>query len=129
MTIDEIGLAEISPFNPLKLLHSLLEPTNPDDKVPFVAISNWILDASKQNRAISLSRPLPGEKDLKESIYSIAEDVCKKNNNSLAFEQFNITLLDKLVATYLHYMDVQTNEFPTSQTMHHKNFHGLRDFY
>jgi hypothetical protein len=26
VTIDEIGLAEISPNNPLKVLHSLLEP-------------------------------------------------------------------------------------------------------
>lgn len=50
---DEIGLAEISPHNPLKVLHSLLEPP----KVAFVGISNWSLDASKMNRAITLSRP------------------------------------------------------------------------
>ncbi len=68
MIIDEIGLAEISPFNPLKVLHSLLEPTNFDDRVPFVGISNWSLDASKQNRAIALSRPAPIERDLRESI-------------------------------------------------------------
>ncbi len=41
--IDEIGLAEISPYNPLKVLHSYLD--NP--KVSFVGISNWALDASK----------------------------------------------------------------------------------
>ena len=55
--LDEIGLAEISPHNPLKVLHSLLEPP----KVAFVGISNWSLDASKQNRGITLSKPEPDE--------------------------------------------------------------------
>jgi hypothetical protein len=30
--LDEVGLAEISPFNPLKVLHSLLEPDTTDGK-------------------------------------------------------------------------------------------------
>jgi hypothetical protein len=30
--LDEVGLAEISPFNPLKVLHSLLEPDTPDQE-------------------------------------------------------------------------------------------------
>jgi hypothetical protein len=44
--IDEIGLAELSPHNPLKVLHSMLEPP----EIPFIGISNWTLDASKMNR-------------------------------------------------------------------------------
>ena len=78
--IDEIGLAEISPYNPLKVLHSLLEPSRPEKKVPFVGISNWTLDASKMNRAITLSRPEPYEDELKESAESIANDICKTKN-------------------------------------------------
>lgn len=65
--IDEIGLAELSPFNPLKVLHSLLEPP----EVAFVGISNYALDASKMNRAITLSRPDPDERDLFISAQSI----------------------------------------------------------
>ena len=42
MVFDEIGLAEISKHNPLKVLHSLLELEN--RKVGFVGISNWRLD-------------------------------------------------------------------------------------
>jgi len=49
---DEIGLAEKSIHNPLKVLHSLLEPP----KVATVGISNWSLDASKMNRVITLNR-------------------------------------------------------------------------
>lgn len=56
--LDEIRLADISRFNPLKVLHNLLEPENqitPD--VSVVGISNWALDSAKMNRAIHLSRP------------------------------------------------------------------------
>jgi len=63
VVMDEIGLAEISPHNPLKVLHSLLEPP----RVATVGLSNWSLDASKMNRVINLSRTEPNEEDLKES--------------------------------------------------------------
>lgn len=56
VVIDEIGLAELSPFNPLKVLHSLLEPSEESNRVGFIGISNWSLDASKMNRGITISR-------------------------------------------------------------------------
>eukprot|EP00831_Metopus_contortus_P046789 TRINITY_DN3763_c0_g1_i5.p1 TRINITY_DN3763_c0_g1~~TRINITY_DN3763_c0_g1_i5.p1 ORF type:complete len:178 (+),score=29.12 TRINITY_DN3763_c0_g1_i5:162-695(+) len=43
--IDEIGLCELSPYNPLKVLHELLEIEALD--IGFVGISNWRLDAAK----------------------------------------------------------------------------------
>ncbi len=52
IVIDEIGLAEISEYNPLKVLHFRLE----NSEVPFIGISNWVLDASKQNRGITLNK-------------------------------------------------------------------------
>ncbi|CAI2170598.1 16427_t:CDS:2, partial [Funneliformis geosporum] len=57
--LDEIGLAEISPHNPLKVLHSLLEPSYPDDgpTVSVIGISNWRLDNSKNSRALLVQRP------------------------------------------------------------------------
>jgi hypothetical protein len=61
--IEEIGLAEISPHNPLKVLHEILE--KPD--VPTIGISNWALDASKMNRGINLWRPDPHFNDLRDS--------------------------------------------------------------
>ena len=68
VVFDEIGLAEKSPNNPLKVMHSLLEPP----RVATVGLSNWSLDASKMNRVITLSRTSPGEEDLKKSAESIA---------------------------------------------------------
>ena len=61
--MDEIGLAEISPNKPLKVLHGILEPP----QVSVVGISNWSLDASKMNRGITQSRPDPDNNDLLES--------------------------------------------------------------
>lgn len=54
---DEIGLAELSKDNPLKVLHNFLELEN--RSMGFVAVSNWRLDASKMNRVIYLARPDP----------------------------------------------------------------------
>ena len=51
---DEMGLAEISPNNPLKVIHSQLEYEKEDEKLAFVGISNWTLDAAKMNRVIIL---------------------------------------------------------------------------
>ncbi|CAG8821908.1 14406_t:CDS:2, partial [Dentiscutata erythropus] len=52
--LDEVGLAETSPHNPLKVLHALLEPNYPSDgpAVSVVGISNWRLDNSKSSRAL-----------------------------------------------------------------------------
>ena len=53
-----VGLAETSPFNPLKVLHSLLEPSYPatGPTVSVVGISNWRLDNSKSSRALLVQR-------------------------------------------------------------------------
>lgn len=48
--LEEIGLAEISPHNTLKVLHQTLE--NPD--IAIACISNWPLDQSKMNRMLSI---------------------------------------------------------------------------
>ncbi len=65
--LDEIGLAEISKHNPLKVLHKIMEPP----EVAIVGISNWDLDDAKMNRAIILQRPEPNEEDL----YKTAEAI------------------------------------------------------
>ena len=58
--IDELGLAELSPHNPLKILHSKLE----EPEIAVIGLSNWALDASKQNRALNLSRDNSSREDL-----------------------------------------------------------------
>ena len=62
IVFDEIGLAELSPHNPLKVLHSELEVES--CQYGFVGLSNWRLDASKMNRAVYVSCPDPDIDDL-----------------------------------------------------------------
>ena len=70
---DQLGLAELSPNNPLKVLHKELElDINGNTKqVAFVGISNWTLDASKMNRGVFLSILDPDEEDLVETAKAI----------------------------------------------------------
>jgi hypothetical protein len=109
---DEIGLAEISKNNPLKVLHSLLEPEDP--KLAFVGISNWKLDASKMNRAIYLSRPNLDRVDLIESGISILSYYCKDRNKN--------SIIAVLAKTYFEFIeDYRDYECP--------DLYGTRDYY
>ena len=113
--LDEVGLAENSKYNPLKVLHSLLEPG--EGKLPDVAvvgISNWSLDAAKMNRAIHLSRPEPTKEDLYETGHSLHYADGEENNQYLGRRE-----LQYLAESYFEYQAEQS----------HAHFHGLRDYY
>ena len=113
--LDEVGLAENSKYNPLKVLHSLLEPGEgelPD--VAVVGISNWSLDAAKMNRAIHLSRPEPTIDDLYETGHSLHYADGGENSQNLGKIE-----LQRLAEGYFEYQAQQS----------HANFHGLRDYY
>ena len=115
---DEMGLAEISPNNPLKVMHSQLEYDENKEKVAFVGISNWTLDASKMNRGIYLSIPVPDEQDLIETATKIAESYSNSLNVNYEKE------ISELAQSYYEY-----KEYLSKQEEKKKDFHGLRDFY
>jgi hypothetical protein len=60
LLLDEVGLAELSPNMPLKVLHAIL--VNPP--IAIVGLSNHCLDPAKMNRAICLQRPEPRPADV-----------------------------------------------------------------
>ncbi|PKY15764.1 hypothetical protein RhiirB3_428014 [Rhizophagus irregularis] len=110
--LNEVGLDEMSPFNPLSVLHSLLEPSYPDTEltVAVIGISNWRPDNSKISRAILVQRP-----------------------------QLN---LDDLVSTTVHLLNIELGDqrdtlelLPKAYLDYEKcgqilpNFHGLHDYY
>ncbi|PKK80816.1 hypothetical protein RhiirC2_723487 [Rhizophagus irregularis] len=113
--LDEVGLAETSPFNPLKVLHSLLEPSYPavGPTVSCIAISNWRLDNSKSSRALLVQRPKFELEDLTDT----ASRLLIKSENS----QISIASLNLLAQSYLNYEQNGQDKLP--------NFHGLRDYY
>ena len=119
---DEMGLAEYSPYNPLKIIHSELEYdlNEGDNKVAFVGISNWELDAAKMNRGIFISIPEPDEEDTINTSLTIA----KSFNENLA-EKHNV-FFKNLGKTYYNYRQY----LKTKHNLDGKeDFHGNRDFY
>ena len=124
--IDEIGLCEISPYNPLKVLHPELEfdykKKKDDEKISFVGISNWKLDASKMNRGIYLNVFSP-ESNVNEMI-DTAFEISKIYSNSFILDEKNKNLLTHLVKSVYKYK----NRLNSSLDIN-KNFHGTRDFY
>ena len=119
---DEMGLAEHSPNNPLKVIHSELEydQNEGDKKIAFVGISNWALDASKMNRGISISIPEPNEDDNKETSLIIG----KSYNENLA--EINKDFYENLGLTYFKYKNYLKKNHNSDGK---EDFHGNRDFY
>ena len=113
---DEMGLAEESHNNPLKVIHSELEFDDNDLKIAFVGISNWKLDASKMNRTIFLGVPPLEKKDLENT----AKEISSNLDNELSIKYKD--LFSNLVKTYCKYKKEMRL---TSES----EFHGLRDFY
>ena len=100
---DELGLAERSKSNPLKVLHSKLEYSGKEEGVSFVGISNYSLDAAKINRALILSVPDLDMKlaELINTSRNIVESISEKIKNDKIFEI--------LSETYHEYKKMLTN--------------------
>ena len=123
---DEMGLAEISKNNPLKVIHSELEYDENKEKVAFIGISNWPLDASKMNRGIHLSITEPDEEDL---IFTALEIV--KSYHVKLVHDYKI-YFEFLARTYFEYKNKLKNEpydFDIQNNRNLREFHGSRDFY
>ncbi|VDH96558.1 Hypothetical predicted protein [Mytilus galloprovincialis] len=131
--LDEIGLAENSRFNPLKVLHELLEPGSGQLNISVVGISNWALDAAKMNRAIHLSRPDMNSKEIMLTGQSICTSMLNRTEKEGEFGIPSITsngnknlnanaqkLINGIACGYYEFYSKQ-QKIP--------NFHSLRDFY
>ena len=120
IVFDEIGLAEVSPHNPLKVLHEKLE--NENILVAFIGISNWKLDASKMNRALYLARPDPDEEEL------VFTAKCIYAKGGVVQNPQHMEILQQLSRTYYkfrtHFKNIKDKSKQNIQ-----NIYGLRDFY
>jgi hypothetical protein len=120
IVFDEIGLAELSPHNPLKVLHAELEVEN--NRYGFVGISNWRLDASKMNRALYLSTPDPNVEDLKLTGRIISTSMQRQSEDRAI--QLEPIIIESLSQAYY---DLYENMKYTQAD--HENYFGLRDYY
>ena len=116
---DELGLAERSESNPLKVLHHKLEYDGKDEGISFVGISNYSLDAAKVNRALVLSVPELDQRldDLIETAQNIVESISEKLKNepifkiiSKAYFQYKEELqIIKELVVYKQYVSIMNN--------------------
>ncbi|CAF3712950.1 unnamed protein product [Rotaria sp. Silwood1] len=120
IVFDEIGLAELSPHNPLKVLHAELEFEN--NRYGFVGISNWRLDASKMNRALYLSTPDPDVQDLQLTGKIISDSMQQQSNIQII--QFESIIIEGLSQAYYDLYEILKETQPD-----HQNYFGLRDYY
>ena len=95
---DELGLAERSKSNPLKVLHSKLEYDESKNGVSFVGISNWSLDAAKINRGLSLS--VPDLDDLLDDLVEASTSIAKSINKNIADNNIFVDLLPNVYFQY-----------------------------
>ena len=103
ISFDELGWAEKSQKNPLKVLHHRLEYDGKTEGVYFVGISNYSLDAAKANKALYLL--VPNLKDdinmLNNTTQSIVENISKE----LIGNKVNKLLYEIISREYKEYKD------------------------
>ncbi|PKC59724.1 hypothetical protein RhiirA1_492293 [Rhizophagus irregularis] len=111
--LDEVGLAETSPYNSLNVLHSLLEPSYPatGPTVLVIGISNWRLDNSKSSRALLVQRPKFNLDDLVDTAERLL------NKRVVGSQRGALRPLAEAYSNYEKY----------GQAL--PNFHDLRDYY
>ena len=85
---DELGLAEKSESNPLKVLYEELDYRGKEEGVSFIGISNYSLEATKINRVWTLSAPDLDQNldDLIETSHNIVESVSDRLKKVSIFE-------------------------------------------
>ncbi|RIA88909.1 hypothetical protein C1645_825632, partial [Glomus cerebriforme] len=112
--LDNIELAEINSFNPLKVLHSLLDPSYPatGPTISVIGISNHRLDISKSSRALLVQRP---QFDLDDLV-----DTAERLLNTKVIGPGQRDALEPLANAYSNYK--RKNQVLL-------NFHGIRDYY
>ena len=121
--MDEMGIADDSVNNPLKVLHSKLDDIswesndNKKNKIALICLSNWTLDASKMNRAINEAHEEPDSRYIEDTARGIVRGI----NCNLDEKSDNI--IKAISNAYLYYYNEEQRKNGK------EDFHGFRDFY
>ena len=131
VVLDELGLADLSPEKPIKVLHSELErkavlTSGEQQQTPYsvVALSNWVVDAAQLNRGILISRTQADKKDLKSSAEQLSESLIAKYANAGMTKRFQKMLEDFLTCIVETYEELDRNE-----DIGGGHFFSMRDFF
>jgi len=120
ISMDEMGIADASPNNPLKVLHAELDINSEKDKkekFSFIGITNYFLDASKMNRANNNVIEDLNENNILECGLEIASSL----NDLNEFDKKIIEIISKCYRYYVNDYQPEKGEI--------QDFHGSRDYY
>ena len=126
---DELGLAEKSPTNPLKVLHSKLEYTGKTDGICFIGISNYSLDAAKVNRALSLS--VPNLEDHLDQLKETSKSIVKIISEDIYTDNIVFNIICRAYKEYKYYLNfikkmmVLTQYAKKKENLSGKNFYEI----
>ncbi|KAL0225064.1 hypothetical protein RCL1_002976 [Eukaryota sp. TZLM3-RCL] len=115
LIMDELSLMKDAPANPLKTLHSILEPREGTPLFSFVGISNTQFDAAPSSRSIIVQRPEHSKAELKETLIKI----CGKDGYAAQL----VDLHQKLQIIGTEYFNSHRAD------KHHSFLFGNRDIY
>ena len=128
--IEEIGQIQKAPGDPTKFLHKMVDSEESKD-ISIIAISNWRLDDSQNNRFIIVTRPDLDKEDLVQTSTRILEAIISKKYPRLKMDEelkTNKTILET-VFNVLAEQYVLLREREILSKKDHPDFHGTRDFY
>ncbi|KAL0221451.1 hypothetical protein RCL1_001305 [Eukaryota sp. TZLM3-RCL] len=118
LIMDELSLMKDAPANPLKALHSILEPKSRKPSFAFIGISNCEFDAAPSSRSIIVQRREHTERELRETL----SQICLRRG----FYSRDLVEIHKKLQT------LATNYFRTCPSFSHSTsfyFYGNRDIY
>ena len=100
---DELGLADKSPTNPLKVLHNKLEYGGKTEGTCFIGISNYSLDAANVNRALSLS--VPNLEDKYDQLKTTAKSIVESISDDIYKDNLIFNILARAYNRYKYYLN------------------------
>ena len=116
ISMDEMGIADASPNNPLKVLHAELDINSEKDKkekFSFIGITNYFLDASKMNRANNNVI-----EDLNENnILECGSEIGSSLNDLNEFDKKIIEIISKCYCYYINDYQPKKGEIQVSNSL------------
>ncbi|XP_057375006.1 uncharacterized protein LOC130695963 [Daphnia carinata] len=131
VVLDELGLTDMSPEKPIKVLHSELErqsvlTSGEKQQSPYsvVALSNWVVDAAQVNRGILILRAQANKEDLLRSAKQLADSLLVKYAEKSARKRILEMLTESLESVVSTYQELDKRE-----DIGGGHFFSMRDFF
>ena len=130
--LDELGLADLSPEKPIKVLHSELErkatlTSGEQQMSPYsvVALSNWVVDAAQVNRGILILR----KQAVKEDLIASAKELARSLISKYSLNESGAKTMERKLTNYLESIVDTYQQLDEKKDIGGGHFFSMRDFF